>query len=143
MIRLLFGLIFFSFLPQEPSIVPWETLADVKFVEQYFEEDDAYYLVPTFGPSVVALEGREITMKGYLIEIDPATGFYVLSKNPNSSCFFCGGAGPETIVELDFKKRQSGLRMDAYVTVQGSLKLNVGDVYHCNYILESPKLISN
>lgn len=48
-------------------------------------------------------EGEEVIISGYLIPIDIESERYALSKNPFSSCFFCGNAGPETVVELKFE----------------------------------------
>lgn len=141
MSRVVVFILLSSFLSFSQIQTDWTTFADVQFEEKYFEEDEAHYLVPVFGASVLSLDGQEITIKGYVIEIDPSKGFYVLSKYQNSACFFCGGAGPETIVELAYTERQADLRMDKFVTIKGRLKLNNGDIYHCNYILDNPKVI--
>ena len=141
MFRLGIILSFFSLFLIEPIEVTWETFADVEFEEKYHEEDDSYYLYPKFGANISALDQQDIKVTGYVIEINPMEGFYVLSRYPMAACFFCGGAGPESIVELDFKEKQSGLTTDSFVTIQGRLKLNEADVYHCNYIIESPKVV--
>ena len=51
-----------------------------------------------------------------------------------ASCFFCGAAGPETIVEVSFEEKPP-FKTDQIVTVTGILQLNANNVDHCNYIL--------
>ena len=83
--------------------ITWKTLEDVEFTDTYLEELDAYYYYPYFGPNVSALEGQEVILRGFVLAIDPVERYYILSKGPYASCFFCGGAGPETIIELELK----------------------------------------
>ena len=59
----------------------------------------------------------------------------ILSKNPMAACYFCGGSGPESIIEIAFQKPPS-FKTDEVIEVEGILKLNNEDVEHCNYILE-------
>lgn len=117
--------------------INWDTLADVTFSDKYSEEVEAYYYFPTFGPSVLALNNKEVIIKGYVLEIDRGNDVYILSANPFAACFFCGGAGPESIVELKLDKNHPRLSMDQVVTFKGILKLNAVDIYQCNYILEN------
>lgn len=120
--------------------ITWKDLADVNFVDKYFEMEGGYYLYPKFGESVKALEGTEVYLKGYILALDPETGYYLLSSNPYSSCFFCGGAGPETVVEPEFRFIPERLEMDKIVTIKGRLKLNNDNIYQCNYIFEEAEI---
>lgn len=82
-------------------------------------------LEPHF-PAVLSsqFENQEVTISGYLIPIDVADKRYALSKNPFSSCFFCGNAGPETVIELQFKEEPGRFATDKYVMMKGILQLN-------------------
>lgn len=120
--------------------ITWKTLEDVEFTDTYLEELDAYYYYPYFGPNVSALEGQEVILSGFVLAIDPVERYYILSKGPYASCFFCGGAGPETIVELELKSDKDYFLMDELVTMKGILKLNADDIYKCNYILEKAEV---
>lgn len=120
--------------------ITWKTLEDVEFTDTYLEELDAYYYYPYFGPNVSALEGQEVILRGFVLAIDPVERYYILSKGPYASCFFCGGAGPETIVELELKSDKDYFLMDELVTMKGFLKLNADDIYKCNYILEKAEV---
>lgn len=117
--------------------ITWDDLTDVEFKEKFVESVDAYYLFPEFGPKVERLGGKEISISGFMLVMDTEGDFYVLSKGPFASCFFCGMAGPETIIEVQFKnKNHRRYKMDDKVTLKGRLKLNSNDIEHCNYILE-------
>ena len=124
----------------DPTKVTWQILKDVKFQDKWSEEFQAYYSVPTFGSNVKAYDGKEIEIRGYIIPIDIVEGYYVLSANPYSQCFFCGQAGPESVMEIQMKKEYSDLRMDQVITFKGTLRLNADDVYQLNYILEDAEI---
>lgn len=134
-----------AFLGEQASaqVIPitWETLTDVSFVDKYSEEYEALYYYPTFGPSVKALQGKEVQITGYMLIFDTDKKVYVLSQNPFSACFFCGKGGPETIVELHMKPGDYNFHMDDWVTVKGRLKLNVEDFFQCNYVLEKVEVV--
>ena len=114
----------------------WATLADVDFKDVYVEELDAYYWKPTFGPSVKAAEGTEVYITGYIIPVDYDEDFYVLSRYQFANCFFCGGAGPESVVDLRFPPKTRAYKTDERLTFKGKLALNADDIYQMNYILE-------
>ena len=114
----------------------WEDLTDVEFKDVYVEELDAYYWKPIFGPSVENLEGKKFHITGYVIPVDIDEDFYVLSRYPFANCFFCGGAGPETVVDLQFTGHSPReYATDERLTFAGELKLNSDDVYQMNYII--------
>lgn len=114
----------------------WEDLTDVEFKDVYVEELDAYYWKPIFGPSVKNLEGKKFYITGYVIPVDIDEDFYVLSRYPFANCFFCGGAGPETVVDLQFSGHSTReYATDERLTFAGELKLNADDVYQMNYII--------
>ena len=59
-----------------------------------------------------------------------------LSKNPYASCYICGNAGAETIVELWIQPKSiRRYKTDERLTFKGKLRLNDSDVGHFNYIL--------
>ena len=117
----------------------WKMLADVIFTDEYSEEVQAYVPYPTFGAQLQAIEGREVLIEGYIIPLEE-TGdetILVLSAQPYSSCFFCGGAGPESVIDIKLRpdKRQK-FTTDDRMTFRGKLRLNDDDLYYLNYILE-------
>lgn len=123
------------------NIITWELLKNVEFDEIWSEEFQAYYMVPKFSKSVKEMDGKEVQIRGFIIPVDIVQDYYVLSANPYSSCFFCGQAGPESVMEIQMIKKYEGLRMDQVITYKGTLKLNVDDIYQLNYILEDAEII--
>jgi len=115
--------------------VTWAQLADVSFTSKYFASVDDYFLAPTFGKNIVKYENKLISITGYFLNLDPSGSIYLLSKNPMASCFFCGGAGPESVLEIKFSNK-ANFKTDQVITVTGILRLNSDDINHCNYIIE-------
>lgn len=121
----------------------WDAFAKTKFEPKYYEKLGEYLFYPTFSAELKALVGKEITMQGFYVPFAPEDGNYiVLSKYPMSQCFFCGGAGPESIAEINFARDLPKFQIDDLVTVKGKLKLNTDDMDHVNFILIDAVLIS-
>lgn len=119
------------------QLLTWETLGDVKFSSIYAEELGTDVTQAAFGPSVKALDNQQVLIKGFMIPLDPLGTKYVLSKNPMASCFFCGKAGPETVVELRLHPKSiRRYTMDEVHTFKGTLKLNAKDWNMLHYIIE-------
>lgn len=124
-----------------PLPITWKQLTDVQFTRKLNKEVSMYFLYPTFGPSVKALEGKEIQIKGYLIPVDDEANLYVISAQPMAMCFFCGGSGPESLIELEMKNKKTKFRTDEVRTVRGTLRLNPSDIAHLNYILKDVQVV--
>ena len=78
-------------------------------------------------------------MTGFVIPIDNTN--YALSKNVFASCFFCGKAGPETIMGIKFRNQKTKLKTDQYVTLEGTLRLNDADVEDWIYHIEDAVIV--
>jgi hypothetical protein len=114
----------------------WKTLSKITFKKEYDEVLGLKIDVPVFGKEVKALEGKEVTIKGYII---PTDGYksqkeFVFSAFPYNMCFFCGGAGPETVMEVVTKQAIPYTSEPIYL--KGILKLNGSDVNRLIYGLE-------
>lgn len=121
----------------------WSTFAKTKFEPKYYEKLGEYLFYPTFPADLKALEGKEITVQGFYVPFAPEDGTYIIiSKYPMSQCFFCGGAGPESVAEVNFVKGPPKLNVDDLITVKGKLKLNADNVDHVNFILYDASIIS-
>jgi len=119
LLAFLFSLSIFS-LSAQKSLV-WPVLA----MTNYDQDPVSGLYSPKF-PSILSnsFEGEEIVISGYLIPLDVAANTYALSKNPFSACFFCGNAGPETVIELKFKGNPGRFATDKFVPITGELRLN-------------------
>lgn len=117
--------------------IDWINLADVTFTEKKTEDGFITYNEATFGESLQQLDSQMVTITGYIIPMDPMGITYVLSRNPNATCFFCGGAGPETVLQLNPKV--AGVRRyqtDTKMTFKGRLKMNKKDIDSLTFELE-------
>ncbi len=120
------------------EILTWKQLTDVKFKQQYSEAIGTTLMRPVFGEGLQALSGRDVQLTGYIIPLHTVNALYVLSKNPYASCYFCGGAGPETIVELWLQPNAvRRYKTDTRLTFRGVLHLNANDDMHSIYILKN------
>lgn len=127
----------------EPVKLSWETLRDVTFKKKWYAEESVYMLYPTFGQSIQKLSGKTVDLTGYILPVDLEANVYVLSAFPYSACFFCGGAGPESVVSLKFKKTGKKFKTDERHTFRGTFKLNADNIYELNYILADAELLDS
>jgi hypothetical protein len=113
----------------------WNTLAKVSYKVEEDEFGELY--VPEFGAEVQALEGKEITLQGFII---PFEGMFkpkhlILSSLPIDACFFCGTGGPESVAEVYL---QEEIKYTARpVKIRGRLKINADDINELMYVLEN------
>jgi len=120
----------------------WLAFAKTKFDAKYNDKAGEYFLYPTFSADLKSMVGKEFSLEGYYLPIDvDGDAYIILSKFPYSQCFFCGGAGPESIAEVFFKTKPEKFEPDQYIRVKGKLKLNDADLEHGNFILEDAELI--
>ncbi len=90
----------------------------------------------TFSPEIKALQGKQVTIVGYILVLDGKQSVYILSRNPMASCFFCGNGGPETLMDVHFAKKPSFV-MDELLSVEGTFYLNENDPNACYYRIEN------
>ncbi len=123
-----------------PQKITWKDLKDVRFKKRFNKQENMLFLYPEFGDKVKALEGKELEIRGYVIPVNPTENIYVLSANPMAACFFCGGSGPESIIQLKLKKPKR-LATDEIWIVRGILRLNAENIEELNYILQETEFI--
>jgi len=120
--------------------ISFQHLAQVTFREAMSMEG-FLFLKPFFSDSVRNLSGKWITITGFLVPIDHASGFFALSANPYASCFFCGNSGPESVIDMRMKGSPNMPQgIDNMITVTGRLRLNEHSFYELPYILEDTEL---
>lgn len=116
-----------------PSLV-WPVLYDI----QYQKARDAFgeYEKPVFSEGVKNMEGKEITIPGYMIPFEGSgqTREFMFSSLPLNACFFCGVGGPETFVQVRMSKAIN--YNDQPMEIRGRLKLNANNPDEHFYILE-------
>jgi hypothetical protein len=118
------------------QLLTWETLGDVKFNKKFDPALGIEVLEADFGESVKKLEKQQVIIKGFMIPLDPLGTQYVLSKFPMAQCFFCGAAGPETVIELRLHPKSiRRYAMDEVHTFKGTLMLNANNSASLNYVI--------
>jgi hypothetical protein len=124
-------------------VLNWPDLAIPDYREEYNDEIEQEVSIPIFREEVKKLNGRLVQITGFFIpfEENPEEAFYVLSQYPNSQCFFCGGAGPDSVMDLLLASKLTKIKMDDHLTFKGRLRLNDADVMYLNYILEDAELV--
>ncbi len=102
----------------------WSALEGISFEEVYDEPTATWVQVPKWtSQQRQDWGGTSVVVTGYAIVLDPVDHVYALSAFPFSSCFFCGAAGPESVMEIQFDSPQE-LLTDDVITVIGQIKLN-------------------
>jgi hypothetical protein len=119
----------------------WRTLSKITFVKKYDDLLGFKVDMPVFGEEVKSLEGKEITVKGYVIPVEGYKSHreFVFSAYPYNMCFFCGGAGPETVMEV-FADEPIKYSADPII-IKGKLKLNDSDINRLMYSLSGVTLV--
>ena len=101
----------------------WNTFERLNFEEVYEPTTASWVQVPVWTEELKQWDGKLVKITGYIIALDAVNSQYALSAFPFSSCFFCGAAGPESVLELDLKHQQEYLT-DEVITFKGVLELN-------------------
>jgi hypothetical protein len=119
----------------------WTTLAKVTFKKQYDEMLGFKVDVPVFSPDIKSMDGKTVEIRGYIIPVEGYRGHkeFVFSAFPYNMCFFCGGAGPETVMEV-YAKEAIKYTTEAIV-IKGKLDLNADDVNRLMYGLKDAELV--
>jgi hypothetical protein len=120
----------------------WKTLGKITYKKQYDEMLGFKVDVPVFSKELQDLEGKTITLKGYIIPVEGYKSHkeFIFSAYPYNMCFFCGGAGPETVVEV---KSKSPISFTADpITIKGKLSLNATDVNKLMYSLSDVEKVN-
>ena len=116
----------------------WAKLAKVSYDKTQDEYGEIY--VPKFDDAVREMDGKTIVLEGFIVPFD---GLFepdkiIVSALPIASCFFCGGSGPETVVEVYLKE---SIKYTAKaVRVTGKLYLNDKDYNQLMYVLKEAKM---
>ncbi len=105
--------------------INWKLLGMIKFIKKA-DKEYGEVMYPQVNSLLKQKASKKIAISGFIIPIDNTT--YALSKNVFASCFFCGQAGPETIMGIKFKGETPKLKTDQYVTLVGTFRINETDV---------------
>jgi len=137
----LFVITLFTILSAHAQVeTSWTDLMDITFKDVYLESDDMYVYYPLFKEKQKSLDGKEVAITGYIIPVDVELNQYVLSAFPFSACFFCGNAGPESVMAVYFASPDQTFKTDERVTLEGKFELNDTNVDELVYVLRNARL---
>lgn len=135
----------FSQVSEESTVVTkekslWKTLAKITYKKEYDEFLGFKIDKPVFAEDVRAIEDTEVTVKGYIIPVEGYKSHkeFIFSAYPYNMCFFCGGAGPETVMEVESSEPVEYTAEQ--VVLKGKLKLNPDDINRLMYLLVDAKI---
>lgn len=122
----------------------WNTLAMVTYEKEFDEDFGMDIDKPVVSPLISSLDGKEVTLQGFII---PLTGkveqsHFMLSKFPQSMCFFCGKAGPESAAQVFTKDGKKIPFTDKKVKVKGILRVNTTEITNLLYTIEDGVIIN-
>lgn len=132
-----FALLFSPFsINNERSTLTWIDMEDVVVLDVYDNVLESYILSPIFGQSIQTFDQKEVEVTGYVVFVSEENNVVMLSRNDFASCFFCGAAGPESVMEVYMEPGMPSLDRDRVITVQGVFKLNQDDPTKNFYLME-------
>ncbi|MDP2161811.1 MAG: hypothetical protein Q8K02_15115 [Flavobacterium sp.] len=123
----------------KPDTLTWKLLGEIKYVKKPSKDYPDGVMFPIINSSLKQKGKKKIVMSGFIIPIDNVS--YALSKNVFASCFFCGQAGPETIMGIKFKGATPKLKTDQYVTLEGVFRYNDNDVNDWIYHVDEAVIV--
>ena len=132
----LIALFCFGISAKAQTILDWSDLSEgISWEHPSSKADFSGFQKATFSSTMKALEGKQVTITGYLLVLGGRPVAHLLSMNPMASCFFCGNGGPETVLQISFAEKTS-FQLDDLITVTGILRLNRIDPTSCYYLIE-------
>ena len=152
MVNRLLSYLLLSFIPSVLAMVTaagqntqddWHLLADVQIEKKWDEILQEERDFPTFGQKLRVKDGQIIELSGFMVPLEELTGqkYFVISSLPFQSCFFCGGAGPETVAEV--RTRETIEFTEKKIRIKGTLRLNSADPLSLYYVLEDAEVLDH
>ena len=131
-----------SITAQSEAASVWKDLAKITYEKKYDELLGFKVDVPVFGDDVKAMEGEMIEISGYIVPVEGYKSHkeFVFSAFPYNMCFFCGGAGPETVMEVT--ANEAVKYSTERITLRGRLRLNNENINQLMYLLEDAEQVS-
>lgn len=119
----------------------WKKLSKITFTKEYDELMGFKVDIPVFSEEIKAMENEEVTIRGYIIPVEGYKSHkeFIFSAYPYSMCFFCGGAGPETVMEV-YSSEPVEYTAEQ-VTLKGKLELNADDINRLMYALNEAVIV--
>ncbi len=110
----------------------WSTLAMMKYERTESTEGGGQFV-----KMIEALEGKKIMLKGYIIPLSGKKGqsHFMFSAFPYANCFFCGNAGPESVIEVFAKDNKKIAYCEKAIAIKGRFHFTSRDPNGVMYTL--------
>jgi hypothetical protein len=145
MYKFLFSYFLLAFQPavNEPVMLNWIQLQRVNTRPVALEGVEGFLPLPVFPASIKAFEGKQVEIDGFIIPLDKTGKTVVVSAYAMAECFFCGKAGPASVMTILLKKPNKKYKTDQLATFRGRLRLNDKDPKELFYVLEEAYEVNN
>lgn len=133
-------ILLFLITPPTQNTNVWQTLSMVNVENNVFDPNLGYAQPKiTISPIIKAMDGKEIEISGYIIPLSgkKAQPHFMLSRYPESMCFFCGAAGPESAMQVFMKDKKKVAYSKEKIKVKGTLRVNAVDAANLIYTLNN------
>lgn len=140
------GLIIVSwFFPiqEKPIVLNWIELQRINSRPVTLPGVDGLLPLPVFPKAIKNYDNKIVEIDGYVIPLDKTGKTVVLSAFNMSECFFCGKAGPASVMTIFLRKPNKNYKTDQIVTFRGRLTLNEHDPKELFYVLRDAVDITN
>ncbi|MBX2841892.1 MAG: hypothetical protein KTR26_08970 [Flammeovirgaceae bacterium] len=119
----------------------WIILSQVMFGEERETDFGLKIAPPIFTEQIREKTGEIITLDGFIYPLEgaKASKYFVLSMKPIATCFFCGKAGPETVVEVYAKDKIE--YTEELITLKGKFMVNEFSTTGVIYMLDEAEII--
>jgi len=130
------------------TTLTWKDFDSITFVEKWDTAYMANVQIPIFNNSLIALDGKQISIEGYIFSIDLLDDYFILKSNEKPISFGCGipiESNTDFIVELNFNNNCNPKNIlqhnNQKVTIKGILKLNDSEILQWYLIIESAEIV--
>ena len=121
----------------------WGKLSLIRFElkEDIYGELD--YTPGKFTEMIEQLDGTEMELEGFIVPLEgeKKQKHLFFSLYPYANCFFCGNAGPETVIEVLMGDDQYLEYTDNQIKLTGIFRFIPGDMESVMFKLEQAKLV--
>ncbi len=105
----------------------WETFDELMYKVTHKDGQTIY--TPYFPEKLARLNGKTVTIKGYMVPIEPGRrhNVFLLSVLPVYQCMFCGQNGIPPMAEITLADKNKLAFGEEPITIRGKVYLNASD----------------
>lgn len=121
----------------------WGQLSLIRFELKEDPYGGLEYNPGKFTEMIQALDGTEIELPGFIVPLEGKNKqkHLFFSLYPYANCFFCGNAGPETVIEVEMDGDNYLEYTDEQIKIKGIFRFIPADMQSVMFKLEQAKLI--